>query len=162
MYRIFKTVLTVVLLCYVAVTLFYLFFPVFITKGVSMYPTLKDGDFLLSRRIANAYSTGDVVIATQRNENGDYARVVKRIIGCPGDEVTVSDNHLFINDEYIIEEYLPADCYTSDFSVTVPEGRYFVLGDNREQSYDSRYTEMIKEDDLIAEVIFDLSAGDGF
>ena len=72
---------------------------------------------------------------------------IKRVIGLPGEEVVYTDNVLYINGKKVKDNY---GCKpTSDFSVKVPEGRYFVLGDNRDNSLDSRYFGSFLEKDIL-------------
>lgn len=104
-------------------------------NGRSMNNTLKDGDIMILDIIG--YKTSKlkrfeiIVIDTKK----DY--IIKRVIGLPGEEVEYKDNKLYINGKLVKDKYGNGD--TNDFKVVVPKDSYFVLGDNREDSLDSRY-----------------------
>ncbi len=113
--------------------------------GNSMHPTYKNGEYLMANKILYKIGKperGDVIIF-KYSETQDF---IKRIIGLPGDTVMLKDGKLYINGKMLDEsKYLSDSVYTNggDFlregeSVTVPEGRYFVCGDNRPHSSDSR------------------------
>ena len=113
--------------------------------GNSMHPTYKNGEYLMANKILYKIAKperGDVIIF-KYSETQDF---IKRIIGLPGDTVMLKDGKLYINGTMLDEsKYLSDSVYTNggDFlregeSVTVPEGRYFVCGDNRPHSSDSR------------------------
>ena len=108
----------------------------------SMEPTLMTGDICFYNRLAYIFgepARGDIVLFKTAGEKDPLA---KRIIGLPGDHVSFSDGYVFINDTPVVEEYIGEDVETNCWlSFDVPEGSYFVLGDNRENSYDSRYWE---------------------
>ena len=81
--------------------------------------------------------------------------IIKRVIGLPGDKVEMQNNKLYINDKAYDETYLASGTNTPNFSVmdinnteTIPEGYYLVLGDNREESKDSRSIGLIKRKDI--------------
>lgn len=104
----------------------------FLVPSGSMEPTLNPGDMVvtLSQR---EYRRGDIVVWA---DNGDY--LVKRIVGLPGDRVSVVDGALFLNGKYASEPYLlEAMNYYIETPVAIPEGFYFYLGDNRNASDDS-------------------------
>ena len=127
----------------------------FMVEGPSMEPTLHDGEiFIINQNVEHdgAIERGDIVVFSFDDEP-DYF-YVKRIIGLPGDRVQIRDDGVYLADakgdaQKIIEPYLSAHAetvpvtgaYRPDFKQTyvVPEGKYFVLGDNREHSLDSRY-----------------------
>ena len=114
--------------------------------GTSMYPTLQDGDrgfsFIISRNIEIKRFDICVIDSNKASE-----LLVKRVIGLPNEKIEYKDNKLYINGEYIKEDFLSEDVYTNDFSYVLGEDEYFCLGDNREVSRDSRsYGSFIKEE----------------
>lgn len=116
----------------------------------SMYDTLQIGDFILLNRLAymtHGPSKGDVVVFEYPLEpSKDF---IKRVIGTPGDRIKMVDKVLYINGVRQDEPYrkingeipLPAEVTPKDNfdEFTVPAGKYFMMGDNRDNSYDSRF-----------------------
>lgn len=117
------------------------FFETYVASG-SMEPTLKTGNIVIYNKlyyITRDYSRGDIVCFWSDIYNGYIA---KRIIGLPGDEIEFHDGFLFINGSICKEEYIPEGVETNSLkSFSVPEGHVFILGDNRENSVDSRHWE---------------------
>lgn len=104
----------------------------FMVPTASMEPTLLPNDMIVSLR-ASVYHRGDIVVW---REEGEY--MVKRIIGLPGDNISVVDGALFINGKYASEPYMLEPMrYHIQRPVRIPEGRFFYLGDNRNASDDS-------------------------
>lgn len=118
-----------------------------IVNGESMEPNYTDGNFLLAERQYKYLSRFDVVVVNSKAAN---KVLIKRIIGLPGDEIEYKDNQLFVNGEYVSDAY--GSGYTNNFKVTVEEGTYFCLGDNRENSYDSRKYGVFSEKEIIAKI----------
>lgn len=125
----------------------YLFFSFVITGArvptSSMEPTIKQGDIALVNGLVyvkNDPQRGDIVIF-KHDGLADGGILIKRIIGLPGDSVTFADGYVYINGEPVYESYLPRDTETNSFRNfdEIPQGCYFVLGDNREDSLDSRF-----------------------
>ena len=121
-------------------------------NGASMQSTLYDGDILLLEKYDTDYERFDVIVAKYNNE-----KLVKRIIGLPGDTVEYRNNILYINGEKVEETF--TNEITEDFSLkqlgynTIPEGYYFIVGDNRDDSLDSRYLGLFKKDSIEGKVI---------
>lgn len=114
----------------------YLLFKVYIPSE-SMKPTLEKGDQLFVTRVYNLekLKRGDVVVFYS-NELGDT--LIKRLIALPKDEVEIKEGRVFINGEETTEDYVKnPSVYNGNF--TVPEGKFFFLGDNRANSADARY-----------------------
>lgn len=115
--------------------------------GASMYSTLSDGDVLLLKKYDRSYERFDVVVFKYKND-----RLIKRVIGLPGDIIEYRGNKLYVNGKYVEEPFLKNNQKTFDFSLKefgmskIPDGHYFVLGDNRTNSTDSRSIGTISED----------------
>lgn len=113
--------------------------------GISMEPQLAEGDRLIYWKPFYEPQRGDVVIC--RTGKGVKNELVKRVIGLPGDEVNINNETgtVYVNGTAISELYVKGHTYASgdvSYPVTVPQGQYFVMGDNRENSLDSRYSEI--------------------
>ena len=125
---------------YVLVIIFVLLFKKFVfspikVNGESMMTTLHDGDIMILDIVG--YRTSglkrfDIVVVDTGKEY-----IIKRVIGLPGEKVEYKDNQLYINSKKVTENY--GSDVTEDLSVKVPKDSYFVLGDNRTNSLDSRY-----------------------
>lgn len=103
----------------------------------SMVPTLNVGDRLFVTRVYNLENLkrGDIVVFRSEEKDED---MIKRLIGLPGDKIVINDGIVTVNGETLEENYIgTSDNYSGEF--TVPEGKYFFLGDNRYWSLDSRY-----------------------
>jgi signal peptidase I len=133
---------------------------VMFVKGSSMAPLLRPGQLVVLNRAA--YRTpdqagprrGDIVIF-QRSADGDVEYLVKRVIGLPGELVRVDAGRVFVNGRPLDEPYvLATDDYTYPLQggpVRVPDGAYFVLGDNRPQSTDSHLGWFVPAQDLVGQ-----------
>ncbi|TSC87720.1 MAG: signal peptidase I [Microgenomates group bacterium Gr01-1014_7] len=131
-------------------------------SGQSMFPTMHNGDFLITEKIS--YRLGDpkhgqiVVLKNPREESQDF---IKRIIAIPGDTIRLENNAIFLNGGLLNEPYLPPGTPTRGESFlregntfTVPSNQYFVIGDNREHSSDSREFGPVGREKLIGRGLF--------
>ena len=117
--------------------------------GNSMRKTLADGDILLLYKMAK-FERNDIIVL---DEKEDEEIIIKRIIALPGETIKIQNGKIYINDKEYNDEFAYGD--TSDYEqVTLGENEYFILGDNRLISKDSRYFGTITEDEIIGKVVF--------
>lgn len=125
----------------------------------SMRDTIMEGDRLIGFRLSYLFSKPErldiVIFKFPDDETQTY---IKRIIGLPGDVVEIKDGHVYVNgnqlneDSYIKEDMIPS---SAEMTFCVPAGHYFMMGDNRNNSLDSRYWKntYVAEDKIIAKAI---------
>lgn len=119
--------------------------------GDSMYNTLSDNDIVLLSKLSSI-DRFDIIVL---KENDNNATIIKRVIGMPGDKVKIRNNKIYINNKIIEDEYAYGE--TSDYDeITLGDDEYFVLGDNRLISKDSRYFGAIKKSDIKGKAVFRL------
>ena len=129
-----------VILVVVVVIRTYICTPI-IVSGPSMQPTLDGGELMLLNKLSN-FDRFDVVVVDIETEE-----IIKRIIALPGETITCERGIVYVNGKRQDEEY--SQGYTFDFEkITLAEDEYFVMGDNREDSKDSRMIGPIKEDQI--------------
>ena len=107
-------------------------------EGQSMEPNLHDGEYVLIDKVSyrlRSPERGDVIVFERPGNDRDY---IKRIIGLPGDTVQVSGGKVFVNGAVLDEPYLNQVTHSDMPARQVEIGRYFVMGDNRNNSSDSR------------------------
>ena len=149
--KVTKTILTYVLIIGVAILIKLFVFSPIKVNGTSMSPTLEDGDIMILNEIGyyiNGLSRFDIAVANVDNE-----RLIKRVIGLPGETVEYRDNVLYINGEAVVENFKHTD--TNDFSLSdinyekIPDNYYFLVGDNRGNSKDSRTIGLVHKGKII-------------
>ena len=128
--------------------------------GRSMEPTLEDGDNLIVDKITYRFKEPerlDIIVFPYRDGSGLY--YIKRIIGMPGDIVYINyRGEVYINSEILEEDYIKekaVDAGIASLPIRLGEDEYFVLGDNRNNSTDSRFPEvgLVKKDEIIGRAI---------
>lgn len=136
-----------------------LFFVIPVTVyGYSMMPTISDQDHVLGMKIGSI-KRFDIITFYVPEDDEDY---IKRVIGLPGDTVEYREDELYVNGELLDEPYLKEqkelligdERLTENLYITVPKGEYFVLGDNRHESVDSREIGTISSKNFVANVKF--------
>lgn len=146
-------------------------------KGSSMEPNFHHGDIVFVNKLATSIGSpekGDIVICNI-NTDGYQEKIIKRVIGEPGDEINIVPNAdsengayaLYVNGDLVEETFLREPMMTAgdiEYPFAVPEGAYFVMGDNRNASSDSRRSSIgaIDKTNLDGKVIFRLYPLDGF
>lgn len=119
--------------------------------GDSMKNTLKNGDILLLYKLGSINRLDIIVL----DEEKDNEKIIKRVIGLPGETVAIKKGKIYIDDKVIDDEYAYGE--TSDYDkVTLEDDEYFILGDNRLISKDSRYFGPIKKSEIKGKIVFRL------
>jgi len=123
-------------------------------KGASMEPNFPDGEYLLTDKVSYRFNEprrGDVIVFEAPGHQGE--EYIKRIIALPGERVLIVNNQVYINDKVLNESYIPEKLKLSPGSfikegqeILIPNDNYFVLGDNRPFSSDSRAWGTVSED----------------
>ena len=151
-----KTILGAVILAYIITT--FIIVNAVVPTG-SMKDTIMPGDRLVAFRLSYLFSEPeryDIVVF--RYPDDEDTLYVKRIIGMPGDTINIVEGKVYVNnsEEPIKDDFIREEMIGSFGPYTVPEGSYFMLGDNRNDSKDSRYWEntYVKEEKILGKVIF--------
>jgi signal peptidase I len=127
-------------------------------ESISMQPTLYPGDYVIINKLAYRFTgnpdRGDVIVF-RYPPNPDAIPYIKRVIGLPGDQVHIADGKIYIDGQQMLEPYLSATTSRGG-DWTVPEGNFFVMGDNRNNSSDSRTWGFVPFENIIgrAELIY--------
>lgn len=126
--------------------------------GHSMEPTLHDGQYLMVNKLAYRLgmpNRGDIVVFPSPQDGG--RALIKRVVGLPGEEVAIAGGQVYINGARLMEPYLAPNHGLGDWGPTVlGEGEYLVLGDNRNNSNDSRNFGPVREEELIGKAWFSI------
>jgi signal peptidase I len=162
-YFLLDTVQTFLIAAAVFLVIYVFLFRPFEVKGESMYPNFYDKEYVLTNLIALRFQSparGDVVVfKAPPDPEKDY---IKRIIGTPGDTISIKDGIIYVNGAVLDENsYIKSDVktYPGAFlsegkTVNVPEKEYFVMGDNRLYSSDSREWGFVTKDAIIGDSMF--------
>lgn len=120
-----------------------------VVKGSSMRETLQNGDLLWTRRYGKKREIQrfDIVICRFSKRKG---RFVKRVIALPGERIRMEEDVVYINDVALEENFPRRHCKMRMREISVPEGCYFLMGDNRASSNDSRRVGAIAQADILA------------
>lgn len=149
-----STIYALITVAAVAVLVATLWLPVMQTYGNSMSPTLRNGEIIFSVKTSKP-GQGDVIAFYYNNKV-----LVKRVVAGPGDWVDIKeDGTVYINQQLLEEPYVSELSYGEadvDFPYQVPDGKFFVLGDHRSTSADSRHTAVgcVDKEQIVGKIIF--------
>ena len=150
-----KEIITDLLIVVIVFTVFFVitkFLCTFINvKGTSMQDTLQENDKGMSFYYdLDNIQRFDIVVVNTESEKS----LIKRVIGLPNEKIEYRDNKLYVNGEYIKEEFLKDGIITNNFNITLKDNEYFCLGDNRGVSNDSRFYGPFKKENIETSHIF--------
>lgn len=128
-----------------------------VISGESMLPTYENGNVVFVEKISNNFNRFDIITVIPEKLNHI---IVKRVIGIPGDTIQIIDGFVYINNKQIDDIITDKikDAGMASTPITLNENEYFILGDNRNNSYDSRFEDVgiITSDDVFGKVLFQL------
>jgi signal peptidase I len=147
----FRIALTVI--CVILLGIAFLYKPVLV-EGGSMENTLFENDYAYSKRyiLSDPARLDIAVIKTEKSQKLSRKTIVKRIIGLPGETIRVKAGIVYVNGSPLDEQY-DVGTTAGDLSVTLGNDEYFVIGDNREKSMDSRVFGPVKRRDIVSRVL---------
>ena len=161
-YKTLAVLTTVVSALLAFFTLYFVLLAAYVPSG-SMLPTFQLGDIAISYKLnaAENIQREDIVFFKPRTEanEGFISRrstpYVKRVIGLPGDTIEISGGVLYVNGEPQIRDYTAEEAIAGNFGpITVPENNFFMMGDNRNYSQDSRFIGPIPAENIIGKVFW--------
>ena len=151
-------------LLFVGILVFNSLFMITRVDGQSMAPTLKSSSVILVKRSEKVRRFDIVALVERVKEHGPSKNIIKRVVGMPGDTITVLNGTLYINDRKYDEPYLQEkfikEYKKSSYTLKVPKDMYFVLGDNRDVSKDSRQVGSFVKKSVIGVAMVDGNTND--
>ena len=142
----FKKIILIGIICFIISNFF---IKICVIHGESMYPTLKNNHIVLEKLIFNSYNRGDIVVIKKEN-----LKIVKRIVALPHDKIVVKNNYVYVNDKKI-DNIITKNGGIINKEIILKKNEYFVLGDNRNKSIDSRNKKIgiIKKNDIQGKIL---------
>lgn len=163
----FETGKVVLFAMLVVLPIRYFLFQPFIVRGASMEPNFEESDYLIVDQLSYRFrepNRGEVIVFHYPADPSK--RHIKRIIGLPEEEVKIEDGNIFIisdGEKILIEEdYIPKTEISKEKDIFLKEGEFFVMGDNRNVSFDSRNWGALPKENIIGKVFFQVSFFDVF
>jgi len=159
---IFDFLKTVVIIVGIAFAIRAFLIQPFIVEGQSMEPNFENNNYLITEKVSyrlHAPQRGDIIIFHPPGD--DEINYIKRVIGVPGDHIQIKSGSVLVNGKKISEPYLESDEQTlvgkSEFSdITLADNQFFLMGDNRNHSRDSREIGVVGKDRIISRIWFRL------
>lgn len=152
--QLIKHICLLTLACITVIILSKKIFTINYIPSESMSPTLNVGDIVIGSCLNQEINRYDIIVFHAPNgirTTVPNEKLIKRVIGLPGDTVEIKSNHIYINGDVIQDDFCN-EMETKDATFVVPDNEYFVMGDNRNNSYDSRFWNgiYVKKSDIIS------------
>lgn len=123
--------------------------------GSSMEPTYHHGNIILVDKVFYKQPAYNDIVVVEYPVSINEQQIIKRIVGLPGDHIEMKDNQLYRNGELLKEDYINEPMVgNKDFSYDIPEGKIFIMGDNRNHSVDSREIGYVDFDEQVVGKVF--------
>ncbi len=153
----FDLVKTVFIALLIVIPIRFFVFQPFIVRGASMEPNFENNDYIIVDQISYRFrdpQRGEIIIFFLENTNQKF---IKRIIGLPGEKLEIKDNKISIEGQVIEESYIPLDYKEIDDKViSLEQNQFFVLGDNRPISWDSRRFGFVEKNNIIGRALINV------
>lgn len=156
----FEIIKIVILALVIVIPIRYFVFQPFVVKGLSMTPAFHDGDYLIIDEISYRFKEpqrGEVIVFKYPKDPSQ--KFIKRIIGLPQEKVELQHEQIIITDEFgettVLNEsnYLLSQSWLGEMEVNLKEDEYFILGDNRAHSFDSRRWGPLSKEYIVGRVL---------
>jgi len=150
-----REIITTVIIALIVYVLLQFTVQPFKVYGQSMMPNVEPGDYIMINKIGYYFTTphrGEVILF--HHPRSPKTNLIKRVIGLPGDTVVIEDDKLFINDIELEEDYVQGEPDYEYLRNEIPVDHYFVLGDNRNNSSDSRNGWTVPSENIIGKAWF--------
>lgn len=157
-----KTIVKDILIACVIAFVISLFIRPTLVKETSMEPTVRADDYVIMSKQSYTFGKierGDIVVfkSDLKLDETHNKLLIKRVIGIPGDIITISDGNVYLNGNLVNEPYIaPGGTVGEIYNLTVPKRQAFVMGDHRSVSIDSRKFGCIKQKDIVGQAVFRL------
>jgi signal peptidase I len=147
----------IIVLILTLVLIHFFIFTIHIVQGQSMEPNFNSGEIIITNKLSYYIENpkrGDVVVLRFPGDP-EKVKYIKRIIGLPGETLEIKNSDIYINDKKLIESYIPQNYFTfPDMKTQIGKDEYFIIGDNRPNSSDSRMWGTARTNDLIGKGFF--------
>ncbi|MGM0379115.1 MAG: signal peptidase I [Bacillota bacterium] len=155
--KVWILIITLSLIIGITISNYYTFY---IIKGNSMLNTLENNEYILIEKSNEKYFRKDIVLFKKKLKDRILKEqtLIKRIIAKPGDHLVIKNGEVYLNSNKLIEKYLKNNYTKGNIDMIIPENHYFVMGDNRKESLDSRNKKigLVERNEIIGKLKYEI------